>query len=583
MRIAFVNQPIDVILPPYQNSVGACTYGSACALAASNDVTVYGMQQRNQVEPEVVHRGVHFRFLPCSTSDRMLQSLRNKYSKLVQPSSPISTSRLLFPDYGRRVAKELRKAQFDVIHIQHSSQYVPVIRRLNPNAKIVLHLHAEWFSQSRPSRLTRRLKDLDLLTTVSNHITRKIQQQIPTLADHCETIYNGINDHEFSAERDYSASKGSRPRRIMYAGGISPHKGIHVLIDAFHIVAERHPDVRLDVVGPHGSYPLEETFDLEDWDLIKGIAPFYRADLITLIKRKVLGGQPCPDSYVAQLESRISGAAAGRVAFLGIIPRPELVQRYYEADVFVFPPIWDEGFGIPPIEAMAAGAAVVASRSGALVETIVHGETGLLVEKNDPQALADAISELLADDPMRERMGQAGRRKVLESFTWNRIAAKTDREYQRLCSIPNPQLQGAGEELGWSMNVFRSLWLLSLLAFALCPWILKSRLGINGPHHNAWHLISFFFTAIVLSDVVEDRRANRNHGCPMLHRRMLQVLIPVLAAVLSEGLEMLRYHIHFEWSDIVMDLAGIALGCALAWQLPTFGASFLPRPRERSR
>jgi hypothetical protein len=68
----------------------------------------------------------------------------------------------------------------------------------------------------------------------------------------------------------------------------------------------------------------------------------------------------------------------------------------------------------------------------------------------------------------------------------------------------------------------------------------------------------------------------------MLHRRMLQVLIPVLAAVLSEGLEMLRYHIHFEWSDIVMDLAGIALGCALAWQLPTLGASFLPRPRERS-
>ena len=53
-----------------------------------------------------------------------------------------------------------------------------------------------------------------------------------------------------------------------------------------------------------------------------------------------------------------------------MIPRPDLIERYYDADVFVFPPVWNEGFGIPPVEAMAAGIPVVASRSGAVVETV---------------------------------------------------------------------------------------------------------------------------------------------------------------------------------------------------------------------
>ena len=110
------------------------------------------------------------------------------------------------------------------------------------------------------------------------------------------------------------------------------------------------------------------------------------------------------------------------------------MRHYYEADLFVFPPIWDEGFGIPPVEAMATGTAVVASRSGAIVETVEHGKTGWLVEKNDPQALADAMFTLLSQDELRERMGRAGRIRVLEHFTWDEVARSMECAYEALCS-----------------------------------------------------------------------------------------------------------------------------------------------------
>jgi hypothetical protein len=78
---------------------------------------------------------------------------KEKYSKLFPSSSPASSSEWLFRTYGRQVAEDLRLQSCDVIQIQHCSQYLPVLRALNPNAKIVLHLHAEWFSQNRPTIL----------------------------------------------------------------------------------------------------------------------------------------------------------------------------------------------------------------------------------------------------------------------------------------------------------------------------------------------------------------------------------------------------------------------------------------------
>jgi hypothetical protein len=208
MKIAFVNQPIDTIIPPNQNSVGACTYWVARPLAHSAKVLVYGLTD-NHGDPASLaeESGIDFRFFPATRRDRWLFAIQRQLGKLFRRSKPISTSRWLFPDYGRQVAEDLSKQDCDVIHLQHCSQYAPLIRALNPRAKIVLHLHAEWFSQSNPAELAGRLDSVDLVTTVGDYVTDKTRRTFPVVASRCETTYNGIDAEEFSKDKDYDASR----------------------------------------------------------------------------------------------------------------------------------------------------------------------------------------------------------------------------------------------------------------------------------------------------------------------------------------------------------------------------------------
>jgi glycosyltransferase involved in cell wall biosynthesis len=435
MKIAFVNQPIDAIIPPNQNSVGACTYWVARPFAKSAEVLVYGVKDTNPGDPAALaaEYGIQFRLFPATWFDRILFNLRRKYGKLFRGASPISTSRWTFPAYGRQVALDLKKQNCDVIHLQHCSQYIPVIRAHNPRAKIILHLHGEWFSQSNPAALTDRIAQVDLLTSVGNHITEKTKRTFPAFADRCETTYNGIDAQEFAREKDCAALRQRKIKRIFYSGAVSPHKGVHVLVDAFVLVARQYPDVVLDIVGPIGNYPIEENFDLhDDRALIQELAPFYDTSIWSLFKSAVFRKSSGKGKYLRYLEDRLPADVAGKVTFRGFISRSELVDTYYAADIFAFAPIWNEGFGLPPVEAMAAGLPVVTSRSGTVPETVMDGVTGFVVEKNNVEELAQALLLLLRDDDRREAMGRAGRRRVLQYFSWDAIAQGLRDRYESL-------------------------------------------------------------------------------------------------------------------------------------------------------
>src|SRR3984893_2326845 len=128
MKIAFVNQPIDTILPPGQNSVGACTYGVAHILAKSCDVVVYGSSDCHKaLAGEFSAHGVNYKFLPSTRVDRWLFRARKNYSRLSPGAPALSTSSLLHPGFARQVAMDLQREGCDVIHVHHSSQFVRVI------------------------------------------------------------------------------------------------------------------------------------------------------------------------------------------------------------------------------------------------------------------------------------------------------------------------------------------------------------------------------------------------------------------------------------------------------------------------
>ena len=106
--------------------------------------------------------------------------------------------------------------------------------------------------------------------------------------------------------------------------------------------------------------------------------------------------------------------------FLGTIPRRELVERYRRASIFCLPSR-QEGFGIVFLEAMASSKPVVAALAAAIPETVVDGETGILVHPDDPGALAQALLELLSDPERCRSLGEAGRSRV-EQYRVDKVA-----------------------------------------------------------------------------------------------------------------------------------------------------------------
>ena len=98
-------------------------------------------------------------------------------------------------------------------------------------------------------------------------------------------------------------------------------------------------------------------------------------------------------------------------------------------DLFVMSSV-TEGLGSAMLEAMTARRAVVGTRAGGIPEAVVDGVTGLLVPPHDDKALADAIVELLKDPDRREQFGEAGRKRVIEEFSVERMVRRTVEAYR---------------------------------------------------------------------------------------------------------------------------------------------------------
>lgn len=115
-----------------------------------------------------------------------------------------------------------------------------------------------------------------------------------------------------------------------------------------------------------------------------------------------------------------------KIALTGFIPEPDLVLLYNRANLFVYPSLY-EGFGLPPIEAMACGCPVVASAASVLPETL--GDAALLVDPDSVNDLARAMSSVLADADLAQRLRQKGIQRA-GRLTWHQTAARTHSVYE---------------------------------------------------------------------------------------------------------------------------------------------------------
>jgi D-inositol-3-phosphate glycosyltransferase len=220
--------------------------------------------------------------------------------------------------------------------------------------------------------------------------------------DRISVIPCGVDLEHFRPDGDREPKR--RPHRVVSVGRLVPRKGVGTVIEAISLLAAEGVDLELLVVG--------------------GAAP--------------AGGTDPELDRLAGLAERFG--VTDRVELRGQVSQSELPPVYRSADVVVCAP-WYEPFGIVPLEAMASGRPVVASSVGGLIDTVVHGGTGLHVPPRDARAVASAIRELLMDPERAERLGAAGRRRVASRYAWDRVAADTERAYRATLERPRAAAQ----------------------------------------------------------------------------------------------------------------------------------------------
>jgi D-inositol-3-phosphate glycosyltransferase len=189
------------------------------------------------------------------------------------------------------------------------------------------------------------------------------------------------------------AESRGRTHRILSVGRLVPRKGVDLVIRALSLLADAgEDDIELVIVGGGavGTVDPETT-------------------RLTALAREL--------------------GVADRVQLRGQLTQTDMPAMLRSADLVVCTP-WYEPFGIVPLESMACGVPVVAAAVGGLIDTVVEGVTGVHVPPRDPEAIASAIHQLLADPPLLRSLGVAGRQRIQAHYSWDRIAAETARTYR---------------------------------------------------------------------------------------------------------------------------------------------------------
>ena len=240
------------------------------------------------------------------------------------------------------------------------------------------------------------LEGADAVIAVSGAMRDDVLRAYPALDEgRVEVIHNGIDAEQYRPDpsADALGKHGVDPDRpyVLFVGRIARQKGIGVLLDA---AARLDPGAQLVLCA----------------------------------------GAPETDELAREMEERVAALQAARDGVIWIeemLPKPEVIQLLTHATVFVVPSTY-EPMGIVNLEAMACETAVVASAVGGIPEVVEDGVTGLLFPSGDAGALAERVDELVADPDRARAMGEAGRARVLERFTWRAVAERTVELYGRL-------------------------------------------------------------------------------------------------------------------------------------------------------
>jgi len=283
--------------------------------------------------------------------------------------------------YYLRVFKPLlrRLKAGDLIYVHNRPACAAVLATVAEQFKVrvVLHMHNSLLLRANRGQL-RALQQVPIVYC-SEFLRKEAEQAIPRHFKRTHVVYNGADEKRFRPKAE--AVKVSF--RVIFTGRLVRYKGVHVLLEAMRILENRGVDIVCRIVGGSGF------------------------------------GNSKDSRYVRQLK-RDSPSNCELVGYRSGEAFSALLQ---DSDVFCCPSIWNDPFPLAPLEGMAAGLPIVASRIGGLPEALAYGG-GVLVPPGDPEALAEALGSLAKDEGRRKQLGQEAREAVEKHFAWSNVRAQ---------------------------------------------------------------------------------------------------------------------------------------------------------------
>ncbi len=279
--------------------------------------------------------------------------------------------------------------------------------------------------------------DADAIVAVSNGTRADILRAYPEVnADRIHVIHNGIDLEQYRYRTEKTALRKygvdlNRPY-VLFVGRITRQKGVTHLVDAIPYLP---PGTQIVLCAGAPDTPEIAAEMRSKVEAARHAGPGSTAAAV-----KNIG----PHGGHSTANGDPAGTGHNVVWIEQMVTREEAIQLYSHCAVFCCPSVY-EPFGIINLEAMACGAPVVASATGGILEVVVDGQTGLLTPfEADPvtsfplhpdrfaRDLAERLTHLLQNPEKARRMGQAGRERVEEHFSWQAIAAQTIQLYQTL-------------------------------------------------------------------------------------------------------------------------------------------------------
>ena len=277
-----------------------------------------------------------------------------------------------------------------------------VIKPVGKKSKTVLTVHDLAFERMPETLEQKNLEFLrkfvppgveraDRIIAVSEFTRSELIHYYPAAEGKTEVVHHGV-DQEFARpisaeEMDTARKKYSLPENyILAVGTIEPRKNIQGLLKACRILFDKHSDIDLVLCGSKG----------------------WKCDELV---NEIMGGN-----------------LSKRIRWTGYVDQQELPALYSGARLFVYPSLY-EGFGLPCLEAMAAGVPVVSSGTTSVLEVV--GDTAIKIEPENPESIADGILRLLSDQTLAGNLVQQAKTRATR-FTWQSTARQTLQIYKTL-------------------------------------------------------------------------------------------------------------------------------------------------------